>query len=1227
MPSSPRDPDLGSGGLRTFLTHALPDARLTDAVVNAAYEPLLLMRTGHVIAAFAFANGDMRQSYEALYGGFKHYYAEQRGQWDALDLAFVFCVQPSAPQLDQFCSTVETDVYFCRKFVVPMAAPLGASLARLPFLPLSPLPGRSLRPASAQTFLQQCGVPALLAKFLVVQHERSPEGILEDCTSGKFGEPRQLTPVANAPVAKTERTGEPVRLETVEIRNFRAYRKLQTFAIGADVTVLYGPNGFGKTSFFDAVDFAVTGGIGRIESRRTANFAKTAQHLDSGSEESVVSLSFRSNGTVRQVTRSVSERTQALLDGRTTDRKAILAALTGGHSPATDRVENFVSLFRASHLFSQEQQELTKDFQDDCRLSAQIVSRMLAFEDYANAVSKAAKVREVAQTTIADANHDITELSGQIAAARIELERLGRTAKAHTNVEALDTEIAALRTKLIPAGVTVTPQKPNAAVVRGWRATLESRHAESQSASARLSVLAQEAAGLPRTRSELAAVQQRLAQKEQALNATEEKRVAAELELQRAEQRLAEMTAKCTDMQARAVLLEWVHNTKSAYVQLLEKERTLGDEAQRTTDLLTQQRAVEERAAGDLRTREAHAAQAAQTLKARRAELAAVQSLQESSTSWWANRTRLTAILQSEQSDLNSLESLRGGERELSPQAAALAAEETRLSRQIAEVDKRQSELRSLVSRLQGLVRTGICPLCGEDHGSKDHLVLRIQQHVAADAASGARADLTGVRERARQLAERVAANIQKQQAVHTQLALLKRERTRLETEIGQFANVAAELGVTIEADGPTLVEQLQARISRLQQAVADVDRQNHEANAAVEAARTAIANAKNLVAARIAEVTDRRTALARLQQDISRLRADPRLTQISLDIEPAQLAETERLSVEHLSAFRAEATKAEAAVATKKPEVSALRQEATSLKAQLHALRAQLANLQKAVTQITARLHEAKLPADASENTLLASIAEQSRVQAHLLALRDSASSLELAIDAATTAAALTTLLENVRDKEQAVTHTTAKRDLHRPWLKYFEDVSRLVSSEQNEAIATFTREYGPRTSVIQRRLRSVYGFDDIEIRSRESTISVRVKRHGEELRPTDYFSQSQQQTLLLGLFLTACSSQTWSAFSPVFLDDPVTHFDDLNTYAFLDLLVGLLDSDFGRRQFIISTCDEKLLQLARHKFRHLGARAKFYHFAALGADGPTVRDVFSHHDARASEPAIEGE
>ncbi len=548
------------------------------------------------MAAFAFSNGEMRKSYEVLYQSFKNHYIEQRATWDAFDLAFVFCVQPDVPNLDRFCSSVETDVYFCRKFVVPLASPLGTALARLPFLPLAPIEQQSQRLVSAQTFLNQCMVPAALAEFLVVQHRRSAEGIAEDCANGIFGKPRELSPTVTTAAVQADRTIAPIRLETVSIENFRAYRKAQTFTVGTDVTVLYGPNGFGKTSFFDAVDFAATGGIGRIrriESSSDAIFKKAAQHLDSKSENSVVSLSFRCNGSARKLIRSVRDRKQALLDGRSTDRKSVLGELTGGDIPATDRVENFVSLFRATHLFSQEHQELTKDFQDDCQLSAQIVSRMLAYEDFANAVTKATKVRELVQAAVVNANKEIRELSEQIADENKELERLAQAAKDHTNVEALDSEVMALRDKLAAAGVSIASDKSDVTTMRGWRASLEARYAESQSLGARLSDLAKEVVSMPRLQADAVALQQLIAKTEQAVTEIEEKRVATEQMLHKASQRNAETLTKRTEAQAQSELLQWIRETQPTYIRLLEKQRVFNEELNRTTITLEQHRASE----------------------------------------------------------------------------------------------------------------------------------------------------------------------------------------------------------------------------------------------------------------------------------------------------------------------------------------------------------------------------------------------------------------------------------------------------------------------------------------------------------------------------------------------------------------------------------------------------------------------------------------------------------
>ncbi len=612
-----------------------------------------------------------------------------------------------------------------------------------------------------------------------------------------------------------------------------------------------------------------------------------------------------------------------------------------------------------------------------------------------------------------------------------------------------------------------------------------------------------------------------------------------------------------------------------------------------------------------LRVKENAAAQAVEKLNAKRAELAAVLTLNEKLPMWQANCTRIVAVADSEKASQESLELLRIEARDHSSQAAVFAEEEARLARQISEVDQGHSELKALLSQLQGHVQSGTCPLCGEDHGSKEMLIRRIQSHVTVDRASSARVELSKLKEKARQFFERLAENKQKQKTIEENLASLAEERTKLAGEIESFESSAANVGVVMATSGPTAVEQLKVRHDGLQREIDSLSLLAQETGSAPQDARILSTDTRSLIAAQTTTIIDTKAALARLQEEISILRSDERLTELLLDIDPAKLAEVQQANSQYIADLSAEVMKGQTEASQAKTQESVLRQEVTSVKEQLQSLRMQLVKLQGRLTEITGRLKESNLPPDTTEDVLSRIITEHARTQAQLLALRDSASNLELAIDAATTAAALTRLRENIRNKEKAVANAVKKRDQHEPWLKYFEQLVRLVHSQQNTAIANFAKDYGPRTSIIQRRLRAVYGFDEVEIRSRESAITVRVKRYGEELRPTDYFSQSQQQTLLLGLFLTACSSQNWSAFSPIFLDDPVTHFDDLNTYAFLDLIVGLLESGIGKRQFIISTCDEKLLQLAQQKFRHLEGRAKFYRFSEIGAEGPVVAEI----------------
>jgi hypothetical protein len=61
-----------------------------------------------------------------------------------------------------------------------------------------------------------------------------------------------------------------IKLKSIEIEAFRAYNEKQEFNFQcmsgktANLVMIYAPNGFGKTSFFDAVEWSITGKINRI---------------------------------------------------------------------------------------------------------------------------------------------------------------------------------------------------------------------------------------------------------------------------------------------------------------------------------------------------------------------------------------------------------------------------------------------------------------------------------------------------------------------------------------------------------------------------------------------------------------------------------------------------------------------------------------------------------------------------------------------------------------------------------------------------------------------------------------------------------------------------------------------------------------------------------------------------------------------------------------------------
>ena len=512
--------------------------------------------------------------------------------------------------------------------------------------------------------------------------------------------------------------------------------------------------------------------------------------------------------------------------------------------------------------------------------------------------------------------------------------------------------------------------------------------------------------------------------------------------------------------------------------------------------------------------------------------------------------------------------------------------------------------------RLESHVEGGVCPVCGEDHGDQEKLLDRIGEHLGEEIAKEERLRLEGVRRRV----EEQNAMLDERAASRRELDLrqreLEREREVLDGAIQEYDRSLAEIGVASGRSAKIIRGELEGLCSdweRVASKLADLAsqmwsqlerlrRESHEVTESVHAMRGEVERAAS---------EQERVSTAREQ-----LGEDPRAHQdIGLD-SPLESVVARSESVER------ELRAGEQSLEQERESVVAQRRRVNEATLELEGKESELATLLEEVAVATtlcrdmeATLAAAGIADNENEGDVTRQIDVLRRKATANDALINMITRVELVVDSATTKAAFSRLQRNVRRRHARSAELASSRESHVWWMEYFEELRRLLSSEQDKAVSRFAQEYGPRTSAIQRRLRSVYGFDDVEIRSEKSRISVRVLRRGNQLRPTDYFSQSQQQTLLLGLFLTASISQTWSAMAPVFLDDPVTHFDDLNTYAFLDLIDGLLnDREAGGRQFVISTCDEKLLQLARQKFAYRNDGARFYAFKGIGEDGPVV-------------------
>lgn len=1190
--------------LKVALGHAISDVNLSEVNLLENSPPLVLMQRGHALEVFAFGG---EADYAPQYSAFKKHFMAQGASWATKDVSFIYCLPNGLSATEEFCSKVEVDVYFCRKFVVQLQQDIASSLTRLPFLPLERIRGASIRPPSAQTLLRSRSMSAELASRLVVPGTGA-QTLFQACLEDKYGEPSGWTTRSVDPVqpVQEERRIRSV-LRSISIQNFRAYRTAKEFPLGSAVTVLYGPNGFGKTSFFDAVDFVVTGGVHRFPKGAPA-LTKAAKHLDCGDEPTIVSLTFERDGETHTIVRNLAEPNKATLDGRPSERKDILALLTGGELSTGDRVENLVALFRATHLFSQDRQALTEEIAESCQLPGDLVSRMLAFDDYVVGWNKSKEVLDLAKRQVDDAEARLQEIREKAAVDQAELNRLQGLQTAGGSSETLDARAQALENDIENAGFSLA-EMGSARDMRSLRAFLEGKRAEAVSSKLALEKSFESLTELRSAQDTLRGQAAPLSDYAEALMRIEAAFREQETELRESEIGLARLRATEADEKATRDAAAWVVENHPQFSQLSLGLVGLKEKWEEATAVRQAHRSLQSDAAAAVAAASKSLNQAEAQNRSTVEHVARVQAVRDKVERGQSLATLTTEVEEDEarlsQLALELSERLVTGRQAVADQNLVVE----RVRRELASASRSASEIQEQVAALRSHVSDGTCLLCGHDHGTLEALLNAIDQRLGQNEA------LLQISEQSTHESVRLERLKASQRRVEEQMQ-------RIDHEKAQVAGVRAALlreQLAFNAALATIGLQFSDELSlQLDEMLIQAKGAQEQASAQLEIAKQAKQDAEDTERARadaehsaaiLVDTLSKHQAAS--QENLHALLSDPRRGGFDFAVGRPLLEQ----ALTDANRRQADAT---AAVLAASNIVDGRRTELAASNARVLAARTthqnaarNLSALEGRVQALTASLIAAGFSANTTRDEILAAIAATVARQGSAEGLSIRVAELEIALDAAATSAAFASINNRLLEYKRVADENAATIAKVKPWVKYFESVNNLLGTQQAAATQHFTQEYGPRTAVIQRRLRPVYGFGDIEVASKGTSIAVQVKRNDESLRPTDYFSQSQVQTLVLGLFLTACSSQTWSGFSSVMMDDPVTHFDDLNTYALLDLISGLQNSPEGPKQFVISTCDEKLLQLARQKFRHLGDAAKFYSFSAIGANGPKVAEI----------------
>lgn len=1201
--------------LQQSLESILPDRRSYD--LRRSGHAIVLQTTADV-AAFSVFNGHVQEEFDIAYSEFKALYREHHSDWDKRTLSFVLCRTSEKAEDDRFYAEREHDPLFCRKYVIHAHEDVGQQsqeLLRLPFLPFPDDKALNLtRPQSARDLLQAAGVPVSLTRKLIEPGQRAPDGIVDDLLTGKESLPDVLRRRPDSAGISPVKPRAVSRLTEATVESFRAYSKPQQFNLDASVVVLYGPNGLGKTSFFDAIDYACTGRIGRLCRQRKFNqedFSRVATYLDdTAGTGSVVVHGHSRQGDAEpspwSLRRGTGNWSTAWIDDKKTDRTSTLTFLTNAEwGEIRPRQQNVESLFRATHLFGQDEQEFLAEFRKSSMLPESFVSEMLALQDYAQGLSK---VKAVSQSLGSKKGAFQDELTSLEAEQKLLTESISKLDESHTQ-ESIEQLAVDIRKQVNKSRLDVRfPDEP--VTVHELANWLDLVSAQANAFEQRLKGARAIRNDIPvfhRAKEQRTSHQAALASLDSEIKSIADERTAIKDQQAVASRQATTQKSGQIELDRRRRELEAVRkwfDARPDHEGRLEHARSGKKSASKeiaTGEATLSNLDAESKSALSDRNRWLQSSHSLESM------LRVLVSVTEGFPKHIVSVQKLTKLKQ----DLEgvSKQQIDLGDRLTTLRERVLAAEAEckKLAPDFERVKSQQAELETLLDAVQSHLAGSDCPLCGTDFKSHESLLDHVNQHrrqqSAASTIASRYAQLKSAEAKAQDELMKATAEEEALKRASSELALRRKE---IEVSTAQFLATA---NACFLEEMPTVDQSaLEARRESIQSELGKTQKQIDQAGQRItelKAQRESTFHQHSKLLERAYHLASTCTSLEEelMQEDAraSDVLAAEQITDSAVETTITTVQDLVRQSLQTQEELRR--TDEQLGARIEDFEVRTL--DAMKRRETLHDA------LEKAQTlegSLGSRLSELQLPAESMEaDNVIADLETAVNVLRKLIS------------DARVLLSALTGMqsrqkndltkkqIEALNAKATQVAQRLAATESN---LACCKSIESLLSRERQSSVENHIAAYGPLISNIQQRLRSVYGFGGVHLEARggEAAVNVEWRNKDAHLKPTDFFSDSQKQILMLSVFLAGGLRQNWSGFAPVLLDDPVTHFDDLNAYGFVELIRGIISSQPNEWQFIISTCEDRLFTLMQKKFARLPGGAIFYEFLGMSDSGPIV-------------------